>query len=620
MTILAIDFGTSRIKAAYWDEANSDAVVLPLGKGGRLYVPSLFHVSKDGKIRFGDEAEVMLHHDSSGVVENLKLDLDLPIKHVPNGQQVKSRELMALVFRRIIDYASRNVPSFGGNAPKTLVLTLPSRWDYGDIYMDALETIEYTGEKIVIREPEAAGLAWIDEKKPQVGDMLVVLDFGGGTVDWACLRIDEKGRPGMIAELPSGGITAAGAHVDAGLLDELMQRASEDQRKEAQQHKAQVLEQIRQVKESQNGGASLSGEDGQLEVQLGAEAFVFSREVFEQVVRREVIDQALEGIGGYLRKVARTLNGGSADRQLWCVMAGGTRLLSGLEERVKEQLLEIGKASGMAMNIGAIAQADFATVRGAVLRGAPAREIRVEVKTQLKQAASSVEVPENFVLIRGGECTMGSPTYEPERQSNETQHQVRVSDFYIGKYAVTQAEWESVTGTNPSHFKGANLPVEQVSWDDCQAFIQALNRKTGQTYRLPTEAEWEYACRAGTTTPFNTGGNLTTEQANYDGNYPYNNNRKGQYRKQTVAVDSFEPNAWGLYNMHGNVWEWCSDWYGEYESGCVENPVGSKSGSPRVIRGGGWGGPAGSCRSAYRRGSPPGNRNDGVGFRLVFVP
>ena len=595
-------------------------MVLPLGKGGRLYVPSLFHVSKDGKIRFGDEAEVMLHHDSSGVVENLKLDLDLPIKHVPNGQQVKSRELMALVFRRIIDYASRNVPSFGGNAPKTLVLTLPSRWDYGDIYMDALETIEYTGEKIVIREPEAAGLAWIDEKKPQVGDMLVVLDFGGGTVDWACLRIDEKGRPGMIAELPSGGITAAGAHVDAGLLDELMQRASEDQRKEAQQHKAQVLEQIRQVKESQNGGASLSGEDGQLEVQLGAEAFVFSREVFEQVVRREVIDQALEGIGGYLRKVARTLNGGSADRQLWCVMAGGTRLLSGLEERVKEQLLEIGKASGMAMNIGAIAQADFATVRGAVLRGAPAREIRVEVKTQLKQAASSVEVPENFVLIRGGECTMGSPTYEPERQSNETQHQVRVSDFYIGKYAVTQAEWESVTGTNPSHFKGANLPVEQVSWDDCQAFIQALNRKTGQTYRLPTEAEWEYACRAGTTTPFNTGGNLTTEQANYDGNYPYNNNRKGQYRKQTVAVDSFEPNAWGLYNMHGNVWEWCSDWYGEYESGCVETPVGSKSGSPRVIRGGGWGGPAGSCRSAYRRGSPPGNRNDGVGFRLVFVP
>ncbi len=620
MTILAIDFGTSRIKAAYWDEAKSEAVVLPLGKGGRLYVPSLFHVSKDGKIRFGDEAEVMLHHDSSGVVENLKLDLDKPIKYVPNGQQVKSVELMALLFRRIIDYASRQVPSLGGNAPKTLVLTLPSRWDYGDIYMDALESIGYTGEKMVVREPEAAGLAWIEEKKPQVGDMLVVLDFGGGTIDWACLRIDEKGRPGMIAELPPGGITAAGAHVDAGLLDELMQRASEDQRKEAQQHKAQVLEQIRQVKESQNGGASLSGEDGQLEIQLGAEAFVFSREVFEQVVRREVIDQALEGIGGYLRKVARTLNGGSAEQQLWCVMAGGTRLLSGLEERVKEQLLEIGKASGMAMNIGAIAQADFATVRGAVLRGAPAREIRVEVKTQLKQAASSVEVPENFVLIRGGEFTMGSPTYEPERQSNETQHQVRVSDFYIGKYAVTQAEWESVTGTNPSHFKGANLPVEQVSWDDCQAFIQVLNRKTGHTYRLPTEAEWEYACRAGTTTPFNTGGNLTTEQANYDGNYPYNNNRKGQYRKQTVAVDSFEPNAWGLYNMHGNVWEWCSDWYGEYESGCVENPVGSKSGSPRVIRGGGWGGPAGRCRSAARSRGTPDDRCANVGFRLVFVP
>ena len=620
MSILAIDFGTSRIKAAYWDEARDEAVVLPLGKGGRLYVPSLFHVSRDGKIRFGDEAEVMLHHDSSGVVENLKLDLDKPIKYVPNGQQVKSVELMALLFRRIIDYASRQVPAFGGSAPKTLVLTLPSRWDYSDIYMDALETIGYEGEKVVIREPEAAGLAWIEEKKPQVGDMLVVLDFGGGTVDWACLCIDDKGRPGMVAELPSGGITAAGAHVDAGLLDELMQRASEDQRKEAQQHKAQVLEQIRQVKESQNGGASLSGEDGQLEVQLGAEAFVFSREVFEQVVRREVIDQALEGIGGYLRKVARTLNGGSAEQQLWCVMAGGTRLLSGLEERVKEQLLEIGKASGMAMNIGAIAQADFATVRGAVLRAAPARDIGVEVKAQPEQRSSSDKVPENFVLIRGGEFTMGSPTYEPGRSDDEMQHQVRLNDFYFCRYAVTQAEWELVTGTNPSSFKGSNLPVEQVSWDDCQAFIQALNRKTGKRYRLPTEAEWEYACRAGTITPFSTGGNLTTEQANYDGNNPYNNNRKGQYREKTVAVDSFEPNGWGLYNMHGNIWEWCSDWYGAYGSGRVENPAGPTTGSSRVVRGGSWLNPAGSCRSADRGGLHPGNRGCSVGFRLVFVP
>ncbi len=622
MTVLAIDFGTSRIKAAYWDAERGEAVVLPLGKGGRLYVLSLFHVSKDGKIRFGDEAEVMLHHDPQGVVENLKLDLDKPIKYVPNGQQVKSAELMALLFRRIIDYASRQVPAFGGSAPKTLVLTLPSRWDYSDIYMDALETIGYTGEKVVIREPEAAGLAWVEEQNPKPDDMLVVLDFGGGTIDWACLRVDEKGRPAMIAELPPGGITAAGSHVDAGLLDEMMDRINNDQRREVQQRRAQVLEQIRQLKESQNGTATLSGEDGLLEVQLGAEAFEYPRELFEKVVKREVIDQAVEGIGGYLRRVARTVKSGNADRQLWCVMAGGTRLLSGLEERMKEQILEIGKSCGVAMNVGAIAQADFATVRGAVLRAVGIRQVDPEAKPVPDRVLRSKQkdVPENFELIHGGEFTMGSPTYEPERKSDETQHQVRVSDFYIGKYVVTQAEWESVTGTNPSAFKGANLPVEQVSWDDCQAFIQALNRKTFQTYRLPTEAEWEYACRAGTTTPFSTGGNLTTEQANYNGNYPYNNNQKGQHRKQTVAVDSFEPNAWGLYNMHGNVWEWCSDWYGVYESGRVENPGGSKNGSDRVIRGGSWSNSAEVCRSAYRDYGTPAGRSRYVGFRLVFVP
>jgi len=622
MTVLAIDFGTSRIKVAYWDADRNEVVMLPLGKGGQLYVPSLFHVSKDGKIRFGDEAEVMLHHDPQGVVENLKLDLDKPIKYVPNGQQVKSAELMALLFRRIIDYARRQVPAFGGSAPKMLVLTLPSRWDYSDIYMDALETIGYTGEKVVIREPEAAGLAWVAEQKPKPDDMLVVLDFGGGTIDWACLRVDEKGQPQMIAELPPGGITAAGSHVDAGLLDEMMKLINEEQRQEVQQRRAQVLEQIRQLKESQNGTATLSGEDGLLEVQLGAEAFEYPRKLFEKVVKREVIDQAVEGIGGYLRRVARMVKSGNADRQLWCVMAGGTRLLSGLEERMKEQILEIGKSCGVAMNVGAIAQADFATVRGAVLRAVGIRQVDPEAKPVPDRVLRSKQkdVPENFVLIHGGEFTMGSPTYEPERKSDETQHQVRVSDFYIGKYVVTQSEWESVTGTNPSAFKGANLPVEQVSWDDCQAFIQALNRKTVQTYRLPTEAEWEYACRAGTTTPFSTGGNLTTEQANYNGNYPYNNNRKGQHRKQTVAVDSFEPNAWGLYNMHGNVWEWCSDWYGVYESGRVENPGGSKNGSYRVLRGGSWSFGAEHCRSASRDNDTPGSRSSRVGFRLVFVP
>ena len=128
---------------------------------------------------------------------------------------------------------------------------------------------------------------------------------------------------------------------------------------------------------------------------------------------------------------------------------------------------------------------------------------------------------------------------------------------------------------------------------------------------MPTEAEWEYACRAATITPFNTGGNLTTDEANYDGNYPYNQNRKGQYRESTVAVDSFAPNAWGLYNMHGNVWEWCSDWYDlDYDAACkakgvVTNPENTAQGSGRVLRGVSWSSNAGYCRSAYRNDFPP---------------
>jgi formylglycine-generating enzyme required for sulfatase activity len=144
--------------------------------------------------------------------------------------------------------------------------------------------------------------------------------------------------------------------------------------------------------------------------------------------------------------------------------------------------------------------------------------------------------------------------------------------------------------------------------------------------RLPTEAQWEYACRAGTTTPFNTGDNLTTDQANYDGNYPYKNYPKGEYLQRTQPVGSYPPNGWGLYDMHGNVWEWCDDWYdSEYYEECkrqgtVENPVGPATGSYRVVRGGSWYDYAQGCRSAYRIYGTPGNRYYYLGFRLVFVP
>ncbi len=199
---------------------------------------------------------------------------------------------------------------------------------------------------------------------------------------------------------------------------------------------------------------------------------------------------------------------------------------------------------------------------------------------------------------------MGSPESEEGRYDDETQHHVTLTEgFWIGKYEVTQRQWESVMGENPSYFKGADRPVEQVSWNDCQEFIRKINAAGRVSVSLPTEAQWEYACRAGTTTPFSFGSTINSDKANYSG-------------KETAIVGSYAPNAWGLYDMHGNVWELCADWYGAY-NGAVTNPTGPASGTLRVFRGGGWVGDAQSCRSAIRIWFVPGNRNNYLGLRLV---
>jgi formylglycine-generating enzyme required for sulfatase activity len=180
-----------------------------------------------------------------------------------------------------------------------------------------------------------------------------------------------------------------------------------------------------------------------------------------------------------------------------------------------------------------------------------------------------------MVAIPGGTFTMGSPTEEEGSSEEERpQHEVTISPFSIGKFPVTQAQWRAVArwekverelNADPSHFKGDDRPVEQVSWEEATEFCLRVSKKTGKTYRLPTEAEWEYACRAGTKTPFAFGKTITPKFVNYDGNHPYAKAPKGRYRKETVPVGSLGvANAWGLYDMHGNVWEWCQDWSGPY--------------------------------------------------------
>jgi sulfatase modifying factor 1 len=225
-----------------------------------------------------------------------------------------------------------------------------------------------------------------------------------------------------------------------------------------------------------------------------------------------------------------------------------------------------------------------------------------------------------FVWIAPGNFIMGSPKEEKQRQDNETQHKVTLTKgFYMGVYAVTQEQYETVMGNNPSQFKGEkNLPVETITWDDCQEFIKKLREKDKKAYRLPTEAEWEYACRAGTTTPFHFGETISTDQANYYGEAVYGIGKNGVWRKKTTPVGSFPANAFGLHDMHGNVWQWCQDWYGDYPQKDVVDPQGPEKGDSRVLRGGSWGHVPRLCRSAFRFKQVPDYRNGICGFRLCY--
>lgn len=247
---------------------------------------------------------------------------------------------------------------------------------------------------------------------------------------------------------------------------------------------------------------------------------------------------------------------------------------------------------------------------------------------------------------------MGAPASEPMSDNNEQLHKVTLGAYWIGKREITQAEWMSVMGYNPSEFKGDALPVESVSWYEAIVYCNrrslkeglapcyAVNGKTdpgkwgdipstadavwnmaecdfaSNGYRLPTEAEWEYACRADTRTAFFTGANVTTDQANYDGSKPYNGASAGESRGKPVPVGSFKANDYGLFDTSGNVWEWCNDWYGPYEAG--KDPAGPPDGASRIVRGGSWDTGAQYLRSSFRGGNAPHKMGNDLGLRLAY--
>jgi uncharacterized protein (TIGR02996 family) len=248
-----------------------------------------------------------------------------------------------------------------------------------------------------------------------------------------------------------------------------------------------------------------------------------------------------------------------------------------------------------------------------------------------------------FVLIPPGTFLRGSPDDEDGRNAAEGPvHEVEIGgSFYLGVHPVTQAQWREVMGDNPSYFcptgegrdsvqgmSTDDFPVESVSWEDVALFLDKLSarakeRKAGRRYRLPTEAEWEHACRGGASSfqPFHCGNSLSSTQANFDGNYPYGGADEGLHLARTCKVGSYPANAFGLHDMHGNVWEGCNDWYAKDYYACSprRDPPGPSEGSHRVLRGGGWNDDGQFCRSAYRLSHAPAYRYDYLGFRVALV-
>jgi formylglycine-generating enzyme required for sulfatase activity len=260
-------------------------------------------------------------------------------------------------------------------------------------------------------------------------------------------------------------------------------------------------------------------------------------------------------------------------------------------------------------------------------RTAPANEAETVLPRRITNSINLT-----MMFIPAGTFRMGSPLSEPERGSDEgPQHEVTLTrPFYMGIYPVTQRQYQTVMGVNPAYFQGAKgggpeFPVESISWQEAVEFCRKLSvlpeeKAAGRVYRLPTEAEWEYACRAGVPMPFASGLTLSGREANFNSNYPYGPTTRGGYLERTTKVGSYPPNPFGLFDMHGNIWEWCADYYDRvyYRNSPRYDPQGPGEGTLRVVRGGSCYNIGRFCRSAYRFGIGPGNRDIDVGMRVVM--
>jgi formylglycine-generating enzyme required for sulfatase activity len=643
--LIAIDFGTSRTKLAYLDARNQPRV--KFWEDEKPFVPSLFYLERDGeRVLWGFDAEQMQDEDPAGLVEALKRKL--LDRHVrANRRLMPPVELLARLFRGLWDSAREEVPALRDREQAALRLTVPVYFGPAAVAVltKAAKAAGFT-EVEPVQEPVAAARAWLAEAG-QTGSEVVVLDCGGGTLDWAYLRY-ESGVFRPVVDCPPGGdVHVGGYDVDLELAQLARERYADLAGEEPE---VLPLHKLRVLKERYCKGLPLKP------LRIAGREVALGEEEIRAALQERYIRQACDSLRSYLDRIRLA----HPKTRPPVLLVGGSARIKGLQEALES---ECGcealwwERSEYATVLGALTEAKAEptpapkpapapdpqpVVQPALppvedIHGWPAERVQ-DLQRRTAEALgkpvvfrdalkSGGEGPE-MVVIPAGKFLMGSPANEPGRSDDEgPQHQaIFAKPFAMGKYAVTFDDYDRYCRATGKALPGAESwgrgrrPVINVSWEQARTYCAWLSGETGKRYRLPSEAEWECACRAGTTTPFWWGATITPEQANYDGNNAYNGEAKGVYRKMTVPVEEFLPNPFGLYQMHGNVCEWLEDiWHQSYQGAPGDGSVWIQGGEPnrRCVRGGEWDDGPMFMRSAFRFWYLPSSRNSTLGFRLA---
>lgn len=646
MNTISIDFGTSFTSAAWINPKTEQPEPIRFIDTGMEKIPSLVYYPPKGEAIVGEAVLTLLKNLNqysekqrfeikSAIIPGLKRRLSANGIHaLANRPPLNHAEILSEIFKKIKTEAEVNC--FGGAPVVKVVLSHPVV--ISQVNKDILkQAARLAGFNVVqmIEEPVAAAMGFTLNDN-NVGKGILVYDFGGGTFDVA--YVTQQGRDRYQVPIPTDGEDRCGGDdIDMALYDHwetlIEKRYLRSISNVADEIDLAFLMHCRYQKESlseldqKKFSVALPAPE-QLKVTR-----TLDRGTLNQLMR-PVVDKTILKTQSILKKIKHANN-----KLDTVVLIGGSSRIPFVMERL-QKILPIEPLQPLSRDVAVCIGALIATqpVRNTIAKTAS----KAPNRTSKKKAKVVEKVTKNItpsagdiwyepltrmgmVWVPAGSFRMGSPLSEKEREEDEGPlHIVTLDGFWMGQFPVTQGQWQKVMGTNPSRFKiGDHYPVEYVSWRDAQVFIKKINEhhEGGCRFALPTEAQWEYACRAGTNTPFYFGDNLNTDQANFNGHLPYGDGPIGLYREKTTPVGTFPPNSFGLFDMHGNVWEWCSDRYGgEYSSTKISNPKGPSSGVSRVLRGGCWNDGAWICRSAYRNLSSPSSRHSYTGFRLTMLP